>query len=650
MSLVNQLIAAIFAVLIGLVSGTLYIMSESSRSILQDQLESHAQDSATHLGLYLAPYIADNDSATVETAVSAIFDSGFYQRIIVTNADEEVLFEKEAAFEASSEVPEWFTQMVKITPPAMFREVTHQWRKAGKIYVQSRAGYAYEKLWRGAQDSIILFVTLSIVCLIAISSLVRYLLRPLQRVEDQAVALAEKRYIEQEKLPATRELKRVVMTMNKMVQQVKSMFEEQTRHIEELRRSAYQDSLTGLANQRSTQAQLAERIDYRQDFGRGVLIHVHLCDLQAINSDIGVDKTNTLLKSIANLLQALARKADQSILGRISGADFVILSSRLDQDKLKREFEYLDSESRKQLEQLSGQSQTKPIISIGSCVCDDQSNTKQLLSEALLAANQAAKDAVLWQQFDNQQQTTSVPDNTDWKQHVANAINGRHIFLQVQTLFSKGPNRMPIQDELFARILDQQGTPAPAGEFINVAKQLGLMVEMDKAVIELALTQAADRATPFTINLSQEAITTPEFHTWLRKQLKKIAHKSNLLFEIDETCALNHIDSVLAFRETIKPLGIGFGVDHFGVHPSGFSYLYAVQPDYVKIDGALIRDIDASAEDRFFVNSLIRVAHSLEIKAFAEHVERETQLQLLMTLDADGSQGYLHGAPKPLAS
>ncbi|EAR61700.1 EAL domain-containing protein [Neptuniibacter caesariensis] len=648
MSLVNQLIAAIFAVLIGLVSGTLYIMSESSRSVLQDQLESHAQDSATHLGLYLAPYMAENDSATVETAVNAIFDSGFYQRILVTNADGAAIFEKNTPPEISDEVPQWFQEMVKITPPSMFRDVTYGWQPAGKIYVQSRAGYAYEKLWKGAQDSIILFVSLSIVCLLAISSLIRYLLRPLNKVEQQAIALSEKRYIEQEKLPGTRELKSVVNAMNRMVRQVKSMFEEQTRNIEELRRSAYQDSLTGLSNQRATEAQLAERLDYRKDFGRGTLLNIHLNNLQHINQLIGVDKTNNLLKHLASQLEELSREADQGVLGRITGADFLLLTNQTDTDQLKLKLEQIDNESRKQLAQFSDTNVEGPIICIGSCECNDSTNSSQLLSEARIATNEASQEQVLWKHFNSAEQSASQPDQTEWKQHVANAINKGRVFLQVQSVFSKSPSSMPIQDEIFARILNQQDKPASAGEFLSVVKELGLMADMDKAVIETALKHTSASACPLTINLSPEAVSNLSFMDWLTQTLKSSNYSGKLQFELDETSVLNNVTETVQFRKLLQSHGIGFGVDHVGVHPSGFAYLYSVQPDYVKIDGSLIRDIDENAEDKFFVSSLIGAAHSLGVKAYAEHVERESQLQILNALEADGSQGYLHGAPRAI--
>ncbi len=648
MSLVNQLIAAIFAVLIGLLSGTLYIMSESSRSVLQNQLESHAQDSATHLGLYLAPYMADNDAATIETAVSAIFDSGFYQRIIVTNAEEAILFEKHTPEVISEEVPEWFQNMIQITPPSMSRKITFQWRQVGTIYVQSRAGYAYEKLWKGTQDSIILFASLSIICLLAISALVRYLLRPLNTVEHQAIALSEKRYIEQEKLPGTRELRSVVEAMNRMVRQVKSMFEEQTRNIEELRRNAYQDSLTGLSNQRAIEAQLAERLDYRKDFGHGTLLNIHLNNLQALNQQIGMDKTNKLLKHLAGLLSEQFQGSDLGVLGRLTGADFVLLTSQTDTSQLMLRLEQIDNESRKQLAQLTGTEITYPIICIGSCECSDSSNSTQLISEARIATTEAESEKVLWKQYNPEKQSSKQPDLVEWKQHVANAINQGRIFLQAQNVFSKSPGFMPIQDEIFARIHDLNGQPASAGAFISVVKELGLMADMDKAVISLALPHTRNSSCPLTINLSPEAVANSDFSDWLEETLQAGSYAEKLLFELDETSVLNDVESANRFGNMLKNYGVGLGVDHVGVHPSGFAYLYSVQPDYVKIDGSLIQNIDRSAEDRFFVSSLISAAHSLGVKAYAEHVERDSQLQVLNELKADGSQGYLHGAPKAI--
>lgn len=642
MSLVNQLVAAIFIVLFGLVSGTLYIMSSSSRAMLQGQLESHAQDSATHLGLYLAPYIADNDSATVETAVNAIFDSGFYQRIIIFNDEGEILFEKKRSSNSIDGVPSWFTSVIKITPPAMVRKVTYQWSQVGEVHVQSSPGYAYGKLWKGLENSVILFISLSILCLILINYLLRYLLHPLRDVEKQANALSEKRFIQQDKLPNTRELRRVVKTMNYMVSRVKAMFEEQAKNIESLHQSAYQDELTGLSNQRSTLAQLNERLDYRQDFGRGIMLNIHLLNLQEINQKVGIDKTNHLLKYIARSLETLAEETGQHILGRLSGADFILLTNHNDIEWFKSKFEQIDQESRKQLEQYIDIKFNKSVIRVGCSICTETSTCNNLLSSARIATDNAISEQSLWKNAEENESVTEVAA-TSWKQLVADSINCRQIVLQIQGVYTEDKKAL-LQNEVFARILDYKGKPVPAGKFIHLVKDLGLMVELDRAVIDIILQQVDTNDTPLSINLSATSIMEPSFISWLKDKLENTTiPDGKLSFELDETSTINHCESIIELREKLKEMNIGFGVDHFGIHPEGFGYLYSIQPDYVKVDGSLIHNLEHSPEDRFFVGSLISIAHSLEIQAYAEHVEREQQQKYLSSLNVDGNQGYLYG-------
>lgn len=150
------------------------------------------------------------------------------------------------------------------------------------------------------------------------------------------------------------------------------------------------------------------------------------------------------------------------------------------------------------------------------------------------------------------------------------------------------------------------------------------------------------------INLGPDSLLSDDFLPWLESRLGQLPQPQRLQFEVNETVILNHTQRVQTLRTRLQALGIGFGVDNFGIHPSGFSYLYSLKPDYLKIDGSLIQDIDHNDEDRFFVRSLIGVAHNIHIRAYAEHVERLSQLEQLQALGIDGTQGYLHGRPEAL--
>ncbi|MBV1786504.1 EAL domain-containing protein [Marinobacterium sp. D7] len=648
MSLVNQLIAAVLAVLIGLASGTLFIMSDSGKAMLLSQLKSHAQDSATHLGLYIAPFMADKDRAAIETAVNAIFDSGFYQRIEVTSAEGEPLFSKETPSDISEQVPNWFINLVHIEPPSMEREITHNWRHVGVIHVQSRAGYAYERFWEAAQRALGLFVALALLAAIAISLLLHYLLRPLRLVEHQAQSLAQKSYVEQPVLPKTRELRSVVQAMNAMVKQVKQMFDEQSRNIDELRSIAYRDPLTGLANQRFALAQLQERIDYDRNFGPATLVILRIRELSELNRCCGEDNTNHLLKSVASELEALSQQFNRSVVGRTAGAEFMLLLEHHPLVRLKPALEQLLIRLTTHVVALyQAEQPPSPAFTIGISHSTEQGTSAQLLSHARLALQRAEDQGSEIIEYTG---TYGVDSSSKtWQQHVASAIGNSQVFLQYQSLI--GGDSQPLHGEVLVRILDEDNEPCPAIRFIGVVRELGLLDAMDRAVIgrALAYLQREPQGIAISINLGQDSLLAEDFPTWLGRQLMQLPHPERISFEINETVILNNIERTQALRSQLKALGTGFGVDNFGIHPQGFSYLYTLQPDYLKIDGSLIRDIDKNDEDRFFVRSLIGVAHNIHIRAYAEHVERESQLEQLLNIGIDGTQGYLHGKPKTLS-
>ncbi|MGB0467714.1 MAG: bifunctional diguanylate cyclase/phosphodiesterase [Pontibacterium sp.] len=652
MSLVKQLTITVFTATLLLLSGSLYLMSGSSKNMLLNQLESHGQDAATHLGLYLAPAIAGKDKAAIETTVNAIFDSGFYQRIDINDAEGTILFSKTTPPRIDEDIPEWFVNLVHINPPQMTRDVSHQWSKIGTVHVQSRAGYAYTKLWQGIRTTLIWFGMLAFISALAIGSLLFYILRPLKGVEEQAIALSHKKFIEQTKIPGTRELRRVVNAMNQMVRQVRLMFDEQSRHIEDLRRTAYQDNLTGLPNQRAAESQLSERLDYRKDFGNGTLFYLRIANLSQLNKELGMEKASNFIKVVASKLENLSLAADQSVVGRLTGADFMLFVNRRDEDTLQSSLKQLCAEIHANYEALNG----SPVIEkhwpvhIGIAHSDDNTGSNQLLSEARLALQDAENKDVCFTTCHNDHK--AVRNRKDWHQHVADAINNRHIFLQSQALVTTVKHNRPkaMQRELLARILDQQGTLCSAGEFIGVIKELGLMVMLDRAVIQLTLEHLASHPdeSSLAINLSTDSLQNLDFQNWFEQLLKASSNTGGLHIEMSESAILNNPEQARSFRELLKTHQVEFGVDNFGIHPAGFSYLYSLQPDYIKIDGSLIRQIDQQAEDRFFVSSLISIAHSLSIKAYAEHVERETQLIELSELQIDGTQGWLHGQPKSL--
>ena len=249
MTLYRQLVIFTLLLFFILLSGTWLANLDSTRSFLIAQLESHAQDTATSLGLSISQYSIDRDKPAIETMINAVFDRGYYQVVRYTDTQGNILIDRELQITIEN-VPQWFIDLVPLKTPEATANVMAGWLQAGTVYVKSHPGYAYKALWESVVDMSVWFLICGIIVLFAGGVGLRLLLKPLVMVEHQADALCKKKYEVQEKLPKTKELRRVVEAMNRMTSKVKEMFEEQVTIAEGFRKHAYHDTLTGLGNRK----------------------------------------------------------------------------------------------------------------------------------------------------------------------------------------------------------------------------------------------------------------------------------------------------------------------------------------------------------------------------------------------------------------
>ena len=145
MPLSRQLSLSLFAVLILVFIGTLWINTNNTRDFVAQQLASHAQDTATSLGLSIAPYVAvPEDLPVVDTMMNAIFDRGFYQSIVLRDTNQNILIEKHNPKSVEG-VPKWFRELLPLTPPESVTDLNDGWTMAGTLMVQSHPGFGYQQ-------------------------------------------------------------------------------------------------------------------------------------------------------------------------------------------------------------------------------------------------------------------------------------------------------------------------------------------------------------------------------------------------------------------------------------------------------------------------------------------------------------------------
>jgi len=321
MTLFRQLLIFTLVLFFFLFAGTWFARLNSTRTFLLDQLESHAQDTATSLGLSISPYMVKKDLPAVETMINAVFDRGYYRVIRLADVEDKVLVDRtqEVAMEG---VPQWFVSFVPLETPSAMSIVLAGWSQAGTVLVESHPGYAYKTLWDTVVTTSLWFLAMIIVVLVGGGFGLRVLLKPLKRVEHQADILCKKQYEIQTNLPRTRELRRVVEAMNRMTYKVKDMFDEQARVAERLRKNAYHDSLTGLGNRRYLEGQVATRLDRGESSINGAFMLVELKDLQELNQEKGFQAGDELVKRVGQVIKSSVEHVPHCALARLTGGNF----------------------------------------------------------------------------------------------------------------------------------------------------------------------------------------------------------------------------------------------------------------------------------------------------------------------------------------
>ena len=648
MTLYRQLILIVVMMCVLMIMSTIAINLYNTRLFIMNQLEAHAQDTATSLALSLTPHMADDDLVTVTAMIDAINDRGYYSHISLESTNSETLVERRAV-KTLDDVPDWFIQLVKLKTPQAEAQVMGGWNLAGVLRVQSNPGFAYRQLWQTFVQLLFWFVAASVFVGAVGVAFIHKLLKPLRAVEEQAQGICERNYVVQKDLPATRELRQMVVAMNRMTTKVQSMFDEQSETAERLREMAYLDSLTGLGNRRFFEGQLNAAVRPSEKQVHGALMLVQINGLKETNDKLGFEAGDALIKAAANALQSVTEGCD-AVLGRLAGADFGVLCASADEKKAHQVAEQLSSKLTELY--MQGLSDSSAVAQIGITLFSGTTTPGELLAGADHALRAAqAKGPNQWSVYTDQMQTEPAVGRHEWAQRIADILENGNISLFVQPVVSSGEYNEFMHREVFVRMPSSDGTLLTAGEFMPLAEELELAGAIDRLVIEklVVFLDHSSGQQSYAINLSPGALRDDDFLKWLYTLLGKInPEQGRLVFEFTEFGIVRDMEQLHRFSAQVRRLGHGIALDHFGKSFSNFGYLHSLRPDYVKIDGAYTTDILENRDDQFFVQTLCSIAHSLDILTIAEMVETEKQWNMLTSLKVDGIQGYVVDRPAAL--
>ncbi len=647
MTLYRQLFSAISLLFITMFIGTWVTNIESTRSFFEDQLSAHAQDTATSLGLSLSPHVATHDSATMTAMVDAIFDRGYYRNIVVNTSDGTRLVERHLTLKAEG-VPAWFIDWIPLQTPERTALIMAGWKQVASVTVRSHPGYAYAELWSTTMVMLSWFTILTALSIAATSLALRYLLKPLRAVEQQAEAICDRRYTLQQRLPRTRELRSVVAAMNRMTSKVQEMFESQAGTAERLREMAFADPLTGLGNRRYFDAQALAQLK-SGSVSQGALFLIRLNGLQEFNESAGFEAGDRLLQKVAEILAERVANTEDCLAAKLSGADFALLAAHIDAAQAEEWAQNLvDRLAQLHVDNLAP---TPDVLHLGVTLFHHGNPLSELLAQADSALRSAQSSGPnTWSRYkhDVGDQTEALGRQT-WALQLNKALQSRHFELYTQQAIALNRPSEPLHREILVRLTTEDGVLHSANKFMPVAAQLSLTAEIDCVIIDNLVTHLNQQPTPsalFAINLSSATVRDPT----MSNKILQIAGrcKTQIIFEISEFIAVRELEALREFASQAEALGHVIAIDHFGRAFSPFGYLQSLRPHYVKIDSTFTGGLEHDFDRQFYIRTLCSVAHSLDIQVIAANVEDAKLYPLLVSLNVDGAQGYATGEILPI--
>jgi diguanylate cyclase (GGDEF)-like protein len=634
-------IIAIFSLMLAVVMG---INFNTTKGYLIGQLESTTQDSATSLSMSVSDFMALEDYASVESSINAVFDSGYFSevRIHVYDTDKDITRSNETKIDG---VPTWFIELIDFKVPVAKAIISNGWSELGQVYITGSAGYGYNQLWLASRDLLVSFFVIGAITLVIGSFALRYLFRPLAELEKQAEAIQQRRFIKTIAVPKTRELKSVVLSMNRMAEKLEKEFASEVETARWLQAKAFKDPVSGLGNRHFFESQMKSHFA-EQERGTDGLVLISLADLGKLNNERGYESADMFIQSAADILtQRMSTISSYSTLARLSGADFVLLIPNFDHGQLTKVVDEIMTE----LMELNTASisYSSAVANIGGVTIDGSVELSSAMSQADAALREAKREGSnISKVFDLNMGRNMAISRTAWKDILESAIQHRSFKLKKQKVTTLDESPVVLHEEVFMG-LEHAGKEYHAGYFIGLAEQFDLGSQIDQVIIGRVIEHIKSRqlTIPITVNLSASSYAKPAFIEWLSKTLSQLSMdvKSKLMFEISEQSVLGDETQANELAQMLKTQRVQFGIDNVGKQFSAFQYLQTLMPDYVKVDSSYTRMAAGKESESFFMHTLCKMFNSLNIEVIATGVESEKQLIALKRFDVSGGQGFLIG-------
>ena len=408
------------------------------------------------------------------------------------------------------------------------------------------------------------------------------------------------------------------------------------QHQDELTNMLYVDTLTGLQNRNA----LLKDIEHGPELSCTL---VNIDNFSHINNLYGESFGNKVLVAFSNFLYNRIKDNIDSKLYRLSGDEFVIVSTQRDSKIVEQQAQMLIKDNNS-TPIIIDEQHIALSITIGLSI---QENA-QLLTTANMAIIAARKEFTNIKMYTQELSLNhEYENNLRWIKEIKDAIADDRITMFYQPIIDnsgKGVKKF----ETLIRLIDKKGHIITPYYFLEIAKKAKLYKQLTKIVIKKSFEAFKNNNYDFSVNITIEDILDKEIVAYIVDTLKEYQISKRVIFEIVESESIEDFDEVEKFITMIKSYGCRIAIDDFGTGYSNFEHLLRLQADFIKIDGSIIKEITTDKRSALITSVIVAFAKEMNIQTIGEYVETKEINDKLISLGVDKSQGYYFDEPQAI--
>jgi len=608
-------------------------------SIVKGQLQTTAQDMATTLGISISNSSFGTDIPAYETLFNAVFDSGYYSKIELVAPDGEVIHKKDRQLEIEG-VPDWFISLVSIQPATATTQVMQGWTPLGTLRLTMHPGYVYYGLYKNLVTTIVWFAIFFSLGMLVLWMLLHQLLKPLIRVKQQADAIHNNQFVRQSSIPSTIELRTVVSAMNRMIDKVHAVFDDQEETLARYQKLLYEDPLTGLGNRRYFMSQLENAHSAEATFHCHMAV-VKILNIEHVREHYGYKESDKAVILLASILSEIAARHENYYCARLTADEFAMLVPADEQpvtEYIENTFEKFRSEAEiseieDEISLIAGVSSVQVGREIGKTLAEsDFALTQSEAGGPYSIRESSSTDLALPQ------------GKMQWRNWLEHCIKENKFFLVRQKAMNT--NGQTIHQEVFIRLKNDDNQTVPAGMFMPMASVLNMGEAIDCVVFKLVKDiSSKNNEIPVALNLTASVFSHADALVEFNRLLKYFQQSSTgLCVEASHTVLEQYPDMCAEVADSVRQAGHVFGIDNLNLGRS-LHDLKAVRPNYVKVNAQTLYDM-TQADLPSGYQALRTLTKAMEILLIAVGVDTREMYDHLQQLGISTMQGNLLGEPE----